>query len=596
MVKWLVTLFFFLCTLGIHCQNNGVPLDYRQHNLTEYNSSFFNPVLSFYGNNPQSLAFWSRWQWQQLDADPSTLFLNYTRQINEESAAGLGFFQHNTGIFINTGGVLNYAYIYEVSPELKIGVGLNLFGFKQIVADNALIIDSQIELPQLRSTNDFILQAAPGIFVKLKNLGIGFTSENLFDYNFTLSERQSSPEERIYLFSTAYDFHLFSNSAVLRPMVYWKSVPFEEDQLGLTTLFSTDKYWAQAGYNDFYGVSVGGGGRFLKKVSIGALVEFATDSSLDGIDPTFELVAAYHFGKQYKEEKEEQPKEELIVEQEEEAEETEEAEVIENKTLEDVAGKTEKRRQQKEQEALKQELREAQRQAKQQQKDSVQQAEKAQELADKLAQEQAQLEAERLEGEKEAQRQREAIETKQRLDSISQATLAINEERARQQQIDSLRQIEIATERLMEKRQQDSLANLDSERIQRKKNALAAQKRLDSMNQLKTEQPVVKTQEAQEEVVLEKNEKYEEVATEGGLTPGFYLITNVFGTKKYYEAFMQDLTKRGLQPKSFLRSQNNYQYVYLERYNTMAEAREARNSKFFGKYTDAIWIFRVVGE
>jgi hypothetical protein len=59
---------------------------------------------------------------------------------------------------------------------------------------------------------------------------------------------------------------------------------------------------------------------------------------------------------------------------------------------------------------------------------------------------------------------------------------------------------------------------------------------------------------------------------------------------------MNDLTKKGLQPKSFFRDQNNYNYVYLERYNTMAEARSARDGKFGGRYAEKTWIFRVVGQ
>ena len=125
----------------------------------------------------------------------------------------------------------------------------------------------------------------------------------------------------------------------------------------------------------------------------------------------------------------------------------------------------------------------------------------------------------------------------------------------------------------------------------------ATQKRIDSLNQHRIER-LTKANEDKEtdEVVLEENERYEEVASEDGLIPGFYLVANVFSSPEYYKAFMQDLVQKGLQPKSFLRSSNNYQYVYLERYNTISEARKARNSKFFGKYTDELWIFRVIGE
>ncbi|MGI9548348.1 MAG: SPOR domain-containing protein, partial [Flavobacteriaceae bacterium] len=83
--------------------------------------------------------------------------------------------------------------------------------------------------------------------------------------------------------------------------------------------------------------------------------------------------------------------------------------------------------------------------------------------------------------------------------------------------------------------------------------------------------------------------------SEDGLQPGYYLVANVFGTKRYYEAFMKTLSDMGIEPKSFFRSANKYNYVYLERYNSMQEARKARDSQFNGRYKGDTWIFRVVG-
>ncbi|HET8737723.1 MAG TPA: type IX secretion system membrane protein PorP/SprF, partial [Pricia sp.] len=101
-------------------QDERLPADLRQHNLTTYNASLFNPAFSLGRNNPASIALWVRWQWQGIDADPSTLFLNYTRKLSGRSAGGAAFFQHNTGIFFNTGGAINYAYKFEFNPRVKL--------------------------------------------------------------------------------------------------------------------------------------------------------------------------------------------------------------------------------------------------------------------------------------------------------------------------------------------------------------------------------------------------------------------------------------------------------------------------------------------
>ena len=96
-----------------------------------------------------------------------------------------------------------------------------------------------------------------------------------------------------------------------------------------------------------------------------------------------------------------------------------------------------------------------------------------------------------------------------------------------------------------------------------------------------------------EKVVPQKGEKYQEVTGEEGLEPGFYLIANVFGTKRYYDMFMQQLAENGLEPKSFYRAANKWNYVYLERYNSIGEARKAWDSQFGGRYKEDLWIFRV---
>lgn len=130
--------------------------------------------------------------------------------------------------------------------------------------------------------------------------------------------------------------------------------------------------------------------------------------------------------------------------------------------------------------------------------------------------------------------------------------------------------------------------------MQRERDSLAEVQRINEQLELQRVKDSIASLQNQKVAVL-PNERYEEVESEDGLEPGFYLIANVYGTKKYFNNFMKTLREKGLEPKSFYRSFNKYNYVYLERYNTMEEARKARDSKFFGKYEDKTWIFRVKG-
>jgi hypothetical protein len=182
----------------------------------------------------------------------------------------------------------------------------------------------------------------------------------------------------------------------------------------------------------------------------------------------------------------------------------------------------------------------------------------------------------------------ERISKQRRLDSITamdkeRALSEANKRREQEVRLDSIknaRDAEIKAEAL-HKEQQGKIDSINEANVAVETAAKEEERLKELAQQSKEDQP-------------KAGEKYEEVIEEDGLKPGYYLIANVFGTKRYFDAFMADLVKKGLQPKSFLRSKNKFNYVYLERYDTMGEARGARDSKFNGKYQDKTWIYRVV--
>ncbi|MEZ4970555.1 MAG: PorP/SprF family type IX secretion system membrane protein [Flavobacteriaceae bacterium] len=241
-----------LAVLFSHAQEVVLPTDLRQHNLTEFNASLFNPVFSLDRNNPESIAWWSRYQWQTIDGDPTTIFLNYSRKVNARSSIGAGFMQNNTGVFLNTGGVLNYAHVFNLGNNMQLSLGLNVFGFNSEIADDRYNPDPEISLPQLElSKNAFIMQFAPGVRFSIDGFGVGFTAENLFDYNFSTNEGVSHSDEKIYLGMMDYrlPITLFTgvDNAYLLPMLYVKSVPYGDTQVGLNALLSSNKFWLQGG-------------------------------------------------------------------------------------------------------------------------------------------------------------------------------------------------------------------------------------------------------------------------------------------------------------------------------------------------------------
>ena len=480
-----IFIFAFFGIFGwVRAQNPELPQDFRQHNLTYFNASLFNPVFSMDQRAGQSLALWSRWQWQDIDADPSTLLVNFNRRL-PNAAIGAGFIQHNTGLFTQTGGILNAAYQLRFSENVSLKVGVNLLGYQQKLSDAGLSQNNPLLFPD-PDFREFIVQMAPGAQLQLGSLALSVASDNFFDYSFTNNSTVSEGTQKIFTGSVHYTFPVVADSGAgattLRPLVYLKSVPGFENQVGGNILGAGPWYWVQGGYDTFYGVSAGLGVTILKKFSIGGLVEFGSGNEPENQDPTFEILAAWSMGS-------------LLSEKEPEMEEASE--------------------------------------------DGAEELEAA-----------AAREAEMREMEEAAQRQR---------DSINAAV----------------------------KRQELAMKRRDS---------IEAQRQADLLEQTRIQDSIQKAGEQlalKEEVKPEQGEKYQEVSREEGLSPGFYLIANVFGTQRYFEAFMKSLKEQGLEPRSFYRSANKYNYVYLQRYNSMSEARAARDSKFSGRYSGDLWIFRV---
>ncbi|GMN09095.1 hypothetical protein MTsPCn9_04490 [Croceitalea sp. MTPC9] len=479
MQKIIVVSLILLFSCKVFGQEAILPNDFRQHSLTQFNSSLLNATNVLDWNNPRSLSLWTRWQWQSIDGDPTSLFLNYSHSFSSKTGVGLGFLQHNTGTFLNTGGILNFAQAITLKENINLIVGANVYLFTQEVADDRF--DPDMDVSGLEGRNDFVAQFSPSVRLNINRFNIAASLENTLDYNFSQSEIIDNSKIFVGTISNDFPIVLFPSieNNFIRPVFYVRSIPDYDMQYGGNLLLSTSKFWVQGGYNNFYGPSGGIGGTFFNTFSIGALVEFGTSTELTDEELTFELVASYHFGKPNRSEK--------IVDFDDE----------------------------------------------------------------------------------------DQIETKEEV--IEEPIQPIAQEQLEQKK--QLEQEEIK-ERLL-KKQQDSIL------LQEEKNAqLIKQKaRLDSINKL----------QLTKEVDVLPNEKYEEVTstTIDGLTPGFYLIANVFGTKKYFEAFMKSMTDKGLEPKSFYRSQNKFNYVYLGKYNTIEEARRNRNSKLNGKYQGKTWIFRV---
>lgn len=77
---------------------------------------------------------------------------------------------------------------------------------------------------------------------------------------------------------------------------------------------------------------------------------------------------------------------------------------------------------------------------------------------------------------------------------------------------------------------------------------------------------------------------------------GYYLVANYFSIQKNAQNFEKVLKKKGLKAASFRHTKNGYYYVYLDKFNTLSEARAARKSKLNNTYKEQMSIIKIIGD
>lgn len=282
-------------------ENKSTIVDWRQHNLTQYNKFLVNPTYSTVRNNHKAVSFWSRIQWTGVDNSPQTYMLSYAGKVGENSGAGLGLYQQSLGLLVDSGLLVNYAYNVQIAEEVSFAFGVNTTLFRRGLDKNtANAVDPDPAV--LDNKDDFLLVFMPGLNLSIKNFDFGIYAENLFDYNFNDSNSLTDFSNKIFSGQLAYTKELkYANGMFLdatwRTMVYGKSLPNEDFQYGLNTMVNLPYTgWMQVGYNNAFGISGGVGVKVGNGISIGIVYENGTSKTNKAFGSTYEAIATIELG------------------------------------------------------------------------------------------------------------------------------------------------------------------------------------------------------------------------------------------------------------------------------------------------------------
>ena len=80
-----------------------------------------------------------------------------------------------------------------------------------------------------------------------------------------------------------------------------------------------------------------------------------------------------------------------------------------------------------------------------------------------------------------------------------------------------------------------------------------------------------------------------------GIKKGYYVIATIYKEKEKATKFINDLKQKGLTKSgSFKTSSNQWNYVYIERFDNYETAKKAYQNKFNNKYPETMWILPIL--
>lgn len=133
--------------------------------------------------------------------------------------------------------------------------GLNTYAYQQTVADEQYVQGDEFDPIALEDLEGFKLQFSPGLRLMVNQFSVGLAFENAIGFNVSGNSGENMENFQSVLATLSNDFPVIISEGLgdsyLRPVLYVKTVPNGDTQLGLNGLFSTSKFWVQGGYNSF---------------------------------------------------------------------------------------------------------------------------------------------------------------------------------------------------------------------------------------------------------------------------------------------------------------------------------------------------------
>ena len=562
------------------------------HNQLFFNRFLINPTFSLVRENKSYLNILHRNQYAAFEDNNQNYYLGFSNKFNDHTALGIGVYSQRIGVIQEFGFNANYATSVQLGSKSKLSFGTNVTYYSVGLDKNRVVAtENDPQILEAKLENKIAIQ--PGITFSYGNFDVGIYAEDLIRYSQTTNEFLTSFNTKTVKTSLQYTHAFMTKSGLFANARFMPLVQLGQNEDGSlayvgSVLLELPKYgWFQSTLDDTYGISMGIGFNLSKKLSLGYLVEknFLDQDAAFGWN--HELSLAYTFKNQpsalggYVVKSEENRIDEIVQNYEEQL-----AQLKEN-----------------------------------QNKDKKNQID---ELTKKYEAQIAKLTS--AQNKSKGDTKKSSATKNKNLKNTPETTLVAYTIPQEEDPNTLAYQNRLILDELILR--QDSIENARNAQFEKKFEMIVRILRSDVENSVKSniqnfnspENTILASNQGETHSTgnnvefktatsIEMNTSDELSAAERkeyiklpikiqnlsdiGVQSGYYVIANVYKTKKYLNAFMNQLNEQGLNAKQFYNKKNGLYYVYLADFKAKEEAEVAYVSDLNGKYNDEKWIMQV---
>ena len=248
------------------------------HNQLFFNRFLINPTFSLVREDKSYITLLHRNQYATFEDNDQNYFLGFSNKLNETTALGASVYSQWSGVVQEFGFNANYAKAIRLSDNNKLTFGTNLTYFTEGVDRNRIITaDADNKIEELKKESQIAIQ--PAVTLSLGQFDFGVYATDLFKYNQTTNEFNTNLSAKTVKASVQYTYEFMQNrglmaNARLMPLVQvGQNEDGSMDYIASMLLDLPDYGWFQTNFDMDFGLSMGLGFNLSKKMSLGYLLE-----------------------------------------------------------------------------------------------------------------------------------------------------------------------------------------------------------------------------------------------------------------------------------------------------------------------------------